>query len=63
MTAEEETIRQRVSEDREDSEAGLAVYQKIKEKYEPIPEPHLTLNSTHQSVEEMIERTIANLSL
>jgi len=63
MTAEDETIRQRVSEDREDSEAGLAVYQKIKETYDPILKPHLTFNSTHQSVEEMIERTIDYFSL
>lgn len=63
MTAEEETIRQRVSEDREDSEAGQAVYQKIKETYEPIPEPHLTFNSTFVPVDEMIEKTIATLSL
>lgn len=58
MTAKEDTIRQRVSRDREDSEAGWEVYLKMKETYDPIQEPHLTFNSTHQSVKEMIERTI-----
>lgn len=63
MTAEEETIRARVSQAREDSEAGVEVYEKMKKTYDPVKSPFLTFNSTSQSVEEMIDQTRSSLSV
>ena len=63
MTAEEKSIRERVSQDREDSEADWEVYQKMKKTYDPVRDPFLTFDSTHQSVEEMIKQTRSSLSI
>jgi predicted kinase len=63
MTAEEDTIRQRVIRDREDSEADEDVYQKMKQTYDPVEEPYLSFNSTYQSVEHMIKQTRSSLSI
>ncbi|MEQ9439990.1 MAG: ATP-binding protein [Cyclobacteriaceae bacterium] len=63
MTAEDDTIRERVSQDREDSEADMAVYLKMKKTYDPVKEPFLTFNSTYQSIEEMIDQTRTALSI
>ncbi|HEY8402311.1 MAG TPA: AAA family ATPase [Cytophagaceae bacterium] len=54
VTASEETIRERVSKPRPDSDANFAVYQKIKEAFEDFQTPVLILNSDHQSVDSMI---------
>ncbi len=54
MTAGEETIHQRVTKPRPDSEADYPVYQLLKQQYEPLQLPHLPLDSSRQSVEEML---------
>lgn len=47
LTAPESLIRERVSKPRPDSEADFAVYQKLKTEYEPLPEAHLRLSTSH----------------
>jgi len=54
LTADEETIRERTSKEREDSEADFKIYQLIKQSFEPLEVPHLKLNSSQLKIEEML---------
>ncbi|GAB4496748.1 MAG: hypothetical protein OHK0019_29060 [Saprospiraceae bacterium] len=54
VKAQERTIRQRLQSPRPDSEADFAVFEKIKNEYEPIAEPHLVLWSDEKTLEEML---------
>jgi predicted kinase len=54
--ASEQTIRQRTSQPRPDSEADFSVYQQIRDQYEPLTEPHLTLQTDTDSPERLAER-------
>jgi predicted kinase len=55
VKADEETIQARLQTPRPDSEADFAVYQTIKAREEPLSDPHLTLWSDEQSMDEMLE--------
>lgn len=57
VVADEEVVRQRLSQPRDDSDADYAVYLKIKADQEPITEPHLVLHSDRDTVEAMIAET------
>lgn len=54
LRASERIIRERLQTPRPDSEADYEVYQKIRDAYEPIPEPHLVLWSDAASLAEML---------
>jgi predicted kinase len=54
ITASDKTVKERVSQKREFSEANYEVYQHIKASYEAIKEPHFILNSDEMPVEQMI---------
>ena len=54
LTADENTIQERTSQEREDSEADFKVYQIIKQSFEPLEVPHLQLNSTQLTIAEML---------
>lgn len=54
ICASESTIRERVSRPRPDSEADWKVYESIRDAFEPVSDPHLTLHSDVQSGEEML---------
>ncbi|MGK7391641.1 MAG: AAA family ATPase [Candidatus Cyclobacteriaceae bacterium M2_1C_046] len=56
MEADEKLIKERVTKPREDSEADLEVYKKIKEQFEPVNSPHLTLNSTNNNLNLMLKK-------
>lgn len=58
IQAEEELITKRLSKPREDSEADLDVYQKIKSEFEPIIEKHLLIQSKDGFIEESVEKAI-----
>lgn len=58
IQAEEELITKRLSKSREDSEADLEVYQKIKSEFEPIIEKHLLIQSIDGFIEESVEKAI-----
>jgi predicted kinase len=55
ILADEELVRERLKTRRWDSDADFEVYKKIKEQWEPMQEPHLVLQSTNDSVEQMLE--------
>ena len=54
VVADEDLIRQRLSEVRKDSEADYDVYLKIKEEAEPLEIAHLTLESGRDNIDEML---------
>ena len=56
VRAEEGTIRRRLQSTRPDSEADFAVYEKIRDQYEPWAQPHLTLWSDSATLEELVKR-------
>lgn len=58
IQAEEELITKRLSKPREDSEADIEVYQKIKSEFEPIIEKHLLIQSIDGFIEESVEKAI-----
>lgn len=53
VRAPERVIRERLQTPRPDSEADFAVYEKIKDAYEPLREPHLVLWSDEESLAKM----------
>jgi len=59
IQAEEQLILERLDRPRTDSEAGVKVYRKIKEIFDPVEEPHLKIESTDSNIEEMIQRAIS----
>jgi predicted kinase len=58
ILADEELITKRLSLPRQDSEADLGVYQKIKSEFEPIQEKHLALPSVDGNLNENLEKAL-----
>jgi predicted kinase len=58
VTADEELILERVNRDRPDSDADFAVYEKLKKEWQEIKTPHLTLVSTNDNLNTMLETAI-----
>ena len=56
VLADEEVIRERLKTPRLESDADFEVYKKIKEQWEPFPEPHLVLKSTNDNIKEMLDK-------
>lgn len=54
IRVEEAIALARVSRSRADSEAGPAVYRKIRDAFEPIDRPHRTLWSTNSNIETLL---------
>lgn len=54
IKADETTIKERLSHPRESSEADFKVYEKIRDGFEEITEPHLVLTSTDNNIDEML---------
>ena len=54
--ANEELIKERLQQPREDSEADFAVYQKIRDQFEPIDLPFARIASTNENVESMLKK-------
>lgn len=59
--AEEEIIRERVKKKRDFSEADFEVYTFIRNQQEPLTEPHLILQSTNDTIHEMLEKAVEYL--
>jgi len=49
ITAGEQTLRERLSHPRPDSEADFAVYEKIRDAFEPLPADRLCLNTDEET--------------
>jgi predicted kinase len=58
VKAEKDIIRERLAKKRVDSEADIQVYQKIKEAFEPIKGPYLTILSTNDNIEEIMNQAL-----
>lgn len=58
IKADEALISKRLSKPREDSEADLEVYQKVKSEFEPIKEDHLLIQSSDGSLKESLEKAV-----
>lgn len=58
VTADEPLIRQRLQAPREYSEADFSVYEKVRDEFEGIALPHLTLESTDSNVAEMLRKAL-----
>lgn len=54
VKADENTIRERVSRPRPDSEADFAVYERIRDLYEPLAGDHLVLWSDNETPEHQL---------
>lgn len=59
IQADEDIIKERLKENRPYSEADLGVYQLIKQLWEPLEWPHLTLQSTN--IDAMLEKALQYL--
>jgi predicted kinase len=58
VMADERLIRERLRRPRMDSDANFEVYAELKELWEPVPEPHLTLRSTNENVESLLDQAM-----
>jgi len=58
IMADEELITKRLSKKREDSEADIEVYKKIKSEFEPILEEHLSIQSSDNNLQECLEKAL-----
>jgi predicted kinase len=58
VIADENLIRERLSIPRKFSEADYSVYEKIREDFEEITMPHLTVQSTNDNLESMLNVAI-----
>lgn len=59
VVADEELIKQRLQQPRQYSEADYRVYEKVRDEFEGITMPHLTLPSTNNNLEDMLDRAIS----
>ena len=58
IQANVDVIQERLKEDRLFSEADLRIYQMIKEQWEPLEQSHLTLQSTNDNIEAMLQKAV-----
>jgi hypothetical protein len=61
IIADENMIRQRLQKERPYSEADFEVYRIIQQQWEPLIEPHLTLKSTGNNINHMLQKTMVHL--
>lgn len=58
ISADEKLIKKRIDQYRETSDANFAIYQQIKEEFEPYNEEHLVLISKKDNEEEMLHKAL-----
>lgn len=63
ISAEEKLIKERTSQVREDSEADYSVYLKLKDAFEAIDKPHLTLESTNKNLDTLLSTSLTFLKV
>lgn len=61
ITADEALIRERMATAREFSEADFGVYEMLRDNFEKIATPHITLVSTNDNIDDMLQRAIRYL--
>ena len=62
LFADETLIKKRTSQIRENSEADYSVYLKLKDVFEPIKKPHLTLQSTNNNIDALLSTSLTFLN-
>ena len=62
IKADEALVKERTSKKRKESDADYGVYLMLKQRSEPIAEPHLELISTNDNLEERLEKAINYLA-
>jgi len=63
LIADETTISERLKRKRAFSDADFEVYQKIKEQFEPMKQPHLVLHSTNENLPDMLKKAVSYLHI
>jgi predicted kinase len=58
VVADEALIRERLKRSRPYSEADFAVYTKVRDEFEELSTPHLTLQSTNDNITSMLSEAI-----
>jgi predicted kinase len=58
VTADERLIRERLRSPRMNNDANFEVYKEMKELWEPFAEPHLTVRSTNENMESMLDQAM-----
>ncbi|MCA9531473.1 MAG: ATP-binding protein [Myxococcales bacterium] len=61
IVAPEPTLRERLAKARPDSDADYAVYEKLKQEFEPLAEPHLRLTSTDHNLADMLDKGLKHI--
>jgi predicted kinase len=56
IRAQERIIAKRLQAEREDSEADIEVYKKIKSQWQPMPDRHLVFRSTNDNIAAMLHK-------
>ena len=59
ITANEDLIKERLSSPRKDSEADFEVYKKVKDEFQELTTPHLTLESGTGNIETILQKAVA----
>jgi predicted kinase len=62
VIADEELIRERLKKPRKFSEADFPVYEKVRDEFEEITIPHLTLQSTNDNITWLLNKAIQYIS-
>ena len=62
VQADEHLARERLKKKRPYSEADFKVYQLIRNQWEPLTTPHLTLKSTNENIKKMLQEAIRYLN-
>jgi predicted kinase len=63
IKAAEELVRKRLSKPRLESDADFSIYRKLRDKWEPMNEHHLILESDNENFEAMISEAIHYLNV
>ncbi len=62
IQAEENTVKERLKKSRPYSEADFEVHQLIRQQWEPLQIPHLTLASTNDNIDSMLQEAAQYLN-
>ena len=58
ITANPDLIRRRLKKERPFSEADFEVYELTRQQWQPLREPHLSLGSTDENIDYMLDRAV-----
>ena len=63
IEADEDTVRERLKEQRLFSDADFRIYMKLKKEWHGLDAAHLTLHSTHDNINEMLNQAKAHFGI